>query len=250
MNKKVFKNTGFYIALCLCIAIISAVAYIGNQTALPKDKNASDSVEIPDTAPTLTPHSPIPTQKPAATATPRKTAKPINATSKPIAASVKTTSNPIKATVSKNITAATAVPTPTPIVESNFRPPLAGDIITAFSNGALMYDKNLDDWRSHNGIDLKSDIGSDVKAIMSGTITDISNNSNGKTIKIDHKNGYISIYSNLDENVNVNINDTVNTGDIIGKVGKTSIAEKFIDPHLHLELMENGKYVDPNKYIR
>lgn len=248
MNKKAFKKSGFYIALCLCIAVISAVAYIGNQSTFPKDKNTSDTVEIHDSEPTLTPRTPVPTKKPvsAVTASPVKTAKPINTTAKPIASSVKATSNPVKTTASQNIKPS---PTPTPTVENNFKTPLVGDIITTFSNGALIYDKYLDDWRSHNGIDIKSDVGSDVKAVFSGTITDISETANGKTIKIDHKNGYVSVYSNLDENVSVNVNDSVNTGDVIGKVGKTSIAEKFAEPHLHLELLENGKYVDPNKYI-
>ena len=43
--------------------------------------------------------------------------------------------------------------------------------------------------------------------------------------------------------------DTVRTGDILGAVGDTAIAESGLAPHLHLETRMDGQPVDPMSYL-
>ena len=77
-------------------------------------------------------------------------------------------------------------------------------------------------------------------------VEDIYNDSfYGKTIIIEHISGYKSQYSNLEENVYVNIGESVVKGQKIGKVGNTSVGEYLDDPHLHFMLFLNDKSINP-----
>ena len=67
----------------------------------------------------------------------------------------------------------------------------------------------------------------------------------GKTIKIEHIDGYVSVYSNLEENVFVNVGESVIKGQKIGKVGNTSVGEALDNPHLHFTLYLNNNIVNP-----
>ena len=63
----------------------------------------------------------------------------------------------------------------------------------------------------------------------------------GKTIILDHGMGLISIFAHL-ENINVNVGDFVNTGQVIGSVGMTGRAT---GPHLHWGVYLEEISVDP-----
>lgn len=245
-NNKLINNKGFYIALCTSIAIISAAAYICSQPTPPQEQKTLDSVEVAESTPDTKPIYPVSTPIPAITATPYKS------TPKPASKPAKATTVPVKSASTATIADETPIPTenPTPTLESNFTNPLTGKIIGTYSDGALIYNKDLEDWRSHDGIDIAGELGSDVCAVYDGTICEISYTINGKTIKIDHNNGYVSVYANLADDIKLKSGDKVSKGDIIGKIGNTSICEKFIEPHLHFELIENGKFINPIKFIK
>ncbi len=239
MKKKFFKDRGFYIALCACIAVMGAVAYIGNRSEKqPLEQKTIDSVEIaestalPMSENTLSP-SPASTFS-AATPIPKSTSAP----------SAKTTSKSVE------VTDSTPSAVPTTAAEMSFQMPLTGKVILTFSDGALVYNKDLDDWRSHDGIDIQADVGTDVKAVADGSVKTVSSTPLGKTVTIEHDNAYTSIYANLDENVNVKADQKVKAGDTIGKVGKTSVAEQFMDSHLHFELLQDGKYKNPLDFVK
>ena len=62
-------------------------------------------------------------------------------------------------------------------------------------------------------------------------------------------NGVMSTCSNLAAPVAVEIGDTVLTGDIIGTVGRTAIAESEEASHIHLSMTKDGVSVDPLEYL-
>ena len=68
-----------------------------------------------------------------------------------------------------------------------------------------------------------------------------------KEIKIEHKNGLISIYQSLSD-VYVKKGDPVSRGQLIGKSG-TNELDKDLGNHLHFEIIENGNNVNPNNYL-
>ena len=84
-------------------------------------------------------------------------------------------------------------------------------------------------------------------AVYDGTVTSITqDNLLGTIIQITHENNLISIYQSLGE-VNVEQNQIINQGDVIGKSGVCNI-EKDLNNHLHFELIVDGMVVNPEEY--
>ena len=64
-----------------------------------------------------------------------------------------------------------------------------------------------------------------------------------------HGDGLTSTYCNLSAKPTVSEGDTVSTGTVLGVVGETAIAESSRPSHLHLEMAQDGKAVDPVSYL-
>ncbi len=124
--------------------------------------------------------------------------------------------------------------------------PASGEIISHHSGETLVYSKTLDDWRIHEGVDIKATIGSDVIAADDGIIEDVYNDDlMGITIVIDHQNGLKTVYSNLSSMSLVKKGDKIKCGDVISNVGDSAISETAEIGHLHFEVLEDEKQVDP-----
>ena len=127
-----------------------------------------------------------------------------------------------------------------------FSAPLKGEIQKMYSTDKVIYSKTLEQWKTHDGIDISADEGTEVKSIEKGVVDSVQNDSfYGTTIQIEHKSGYRSVYCNLDENVYVTVGESVVKGQKIGKVGNTSIGEYLDSPHLHFMLYLNEENIDP-----
>ena len=133
-----------------------------------------------------------------------------------------------------------------------FIKPCQGYISKEFSVDIPVYSVSMYDYRTHNGIDIVGEIGTPVKATSNGVIADVYNDYlYGTTVVIEHKDGIISVYSNLSPDLPV---DTVKgraviSGEIIGGIGESAACEASEAKHLHFEMMKNGEYVDPSEYF-
>ncbi|MEG1996533.1 MAG: M23 family metallopeptidase, partial [Oscillospiraceae bacterium] len=58
--------------------------------------------------------------------------------------------------------------------EQLFIAPLAGKSLNPFSGEEVVKSKTLDEWRTHTGVDIAAKIGTPVKAISSGTVTEVT----------------------------------------------------------------------------
>ena len=67
----------------------------------------------------------------------------------------------------------------------------------------------------------------------------------GYLIEIDHGSGYVTRYGHNKEIV-VKLGDVVKQNDVIAKMGSTGHST---GPHVHFEVMRNGKKVNPRKYL-
>ena len=115
-----------------------------------------------------------------------------------------------------------------------------------------VFSLTMGDYRTHNGIDVSVAAGSPVVSIGDGKINRIYNHPMmGTTIEIDHGEGLISVYSNLDDDIVEGIVEgvTVGQGQLIGSVGFTSLSEIGESDHLHFEMTVDGKNVDPTSYL-
>lgn len=137
------------------------------------------------------------------------------------------------------------------VVPLSFVRPMNGEIIKVYSVDKLLFSKTLESWKTHDGVDIKANLGESVKSIEKGIVEKVYEDSFlGITIIIDHGQGYKSIYSNLDSSVNVKEKQIVKKSYIIGKLGKTSIGEIKDEPHIHFMLMFNNKVIDPISKIK
>lgn len=134
--------------------------------------------------------------------------------------------------------------------ELKFTTPIKGEILRDFSPDSLVYSNTLEEWITHNGIDIKADKTSVVVASCDGKVTSITNDPRyGLTVIIEHKNGFQTIYRNLLTAEFVVEGEDVLQGQTIGTVGNTSAFEIADDYHLHFEMLNNGEYVDPKNYL-
>ena len=115
---------------------------------------------------------------------------------------------------------------------------------TSFGRRINPFYKTMQD---HTGIDYSIPEGTAIFATADGYISKIlrSGSTNGLSITIDHQNGYKTVYAYLD-NAQVSVGQKVNRGDIIAQSGNTGLSYA---PHLHYEILKDGKYVDPLGYM-
>ncbi len=122
----------------------------------------------------------------------------------------------------------------------------SAEVFNQYSAGELVKNTTLDKWCTHDGIDLKAEVGTEVLCAADGTVSRIYDNGIwGKTIEVSHAGELTSIYSGLEKEVMVKEGDTVAVGQAIGRVGETNLAEAKLEPHLHFAMKQAGKFVDP-----
>ena len=127
-----------------------------------------------------------------------------------------------------------------------FTKPTDGEIIAEFAQENLIYSDTLKEWITHTGIDIKADKTSVIKASADGVVTSILNDPRyGLTVVISHDEGYETIYSNLLTAEFVVEGEEVKQGQTIGTAGNTASFESGMESHLHFEIMQDGKYLNP-----
>ncbi len=98
----------------------------------------------------------------------------------------------------------------------------------------------------HNGVDLAGKSGSDVIASAAGVITWAgSRYGYGQLVEINHGNGYVTRYGH-NSKILVQTGDEVEKGQPIAQMGSSG---RSTGPHVHYEVLKNGRVVDPIKYI-
>ena len=136
------------------------------------------------------------------------------------------------------------------IITQPYVMPVNGEVINPFSNGELVKSETLGIWKTHDGVDIKSEAGTQVKAINKGTVSKVWEDALwGNCVIIDHGNGIESHYYNLSKAVTVIEGDEVNSGEVIGAVGDTAEIEAAEASHLHFAIKRNGKWIDPISFI-
>lgn len=223
---KFFEERGFYIILFLCIGAIGISGYVlffeGNGSSSELDVNShieefgSENYPIEEIPVINEVPVEVPSEQTDQKAEPQKEAD------------VKV-NNPVQ------------------IPQSPFYVrPVSGAVLKAYSGDKLIKDETMGDWRVHTGVDFQTLDGERVSAVADGTVKDIYYDAMlGYCIRIAHSGGIESLYCNLMKNATVKKGDTIKAGDIIGGVGTSMLAESAEVSHLHLEMIKDGKRIDP-----
>ena len=127
--------------------------------------------------------------------------------------------------------------------------PVSGRVLNGYSGDELVYSKTLGDWRTHNGVDYAADRGAEVTAPAAGKVVEIGTDDKwGPVVAIEDASGRVwRVCGTTDAKVKKG--DTVSAGQTIGKVGSVS-CECAEESHIHLEVMEGEKYLDPIKAMK
>lgn len=237
-------GAGFYAVLFLCLASVGTGAYFllfrdaQPETALPASSAESAIVsEVPE--PDVTPEVPV-----VETVQPQ----PVTETDTDSAGGGEVSAASEEPAV-EDVPAVNTAPV-IPEAPSLVVSPLSGQVVAAFSVDALTYNSTLDDWRTHNGVDIAAAAGTNVLAASAGTVLSVfQDDLLGTTVVLGHSGGYETTYANLQEQPTVQKGDKVSAGQIIGAVGTTALAESAEGPHLHFSVAKNGVSVDPEEYL-
>ncbi len=98
----------------------------------------------------------------------------------------------------------------------------------------------------HSGVDFAGKLGSDVVTVAAGVVNFAGKRSGyGNLVEINHGNGYMTRYGHNLENL-VKVGETVKKGQVISKMGTSG---RSTGPHVHFEVIVNGRAVNPRKYI-
>ncbi|MDL2257739.1 M23 family metallopeptidase [Eubacteriales bacterium OttesenSCG-928-K08] len=227
------KKHGFYVVLGLCAlcAGIAALAHylpgsgqtqaptptqqLAQQVGQSDDERLKDVVELATPTPTIT-QSPQSTPDEPPAATPKQPEKAVSAAKAPNKAAA----------------------------------PVEGKVIWGYAVDTLLYSKTLDQWTTHEGVDIAAKLGAAVKAVRGGTIQKVyEDNSLGITVTVLHDDGVLSLYANLAKDPPVKAGQLVNAGDTLGEVGESAVSECGLEPHLHFALYKKETPLDPYEHV-
>jgi murein DD-endopeptidase MepM/ murein hydrolase activator NlpD len=111
--------------------------------------------------------------------------------------------------------------------------PVEGPVISTFGQRSRGW---------HAGIDITAEMGSEVYAAAPGTIVYSGwIRAYGQVVKIQHSNGFITLYAHNQKNL-VEVGEDVEAGQLIATVGRSGHAT---GPHVHFEVRRDGKAYNP-----
>lgn len=110
---------------------------------------------------------------------------------------------------------------------------------------SIIYHEGI--YMQNSGVDYKSEEQFDVVASVTGTVTNVTEDTLlGKTVEIRNSNEIIVMYQSLGE-VLVKKGDSVTQGQVIAKSGTCTLNSE-IKQGLHFEMYKNGSVINPEKY--
>lgn len=122
--------------------------------------------------------------------------------------------------------------------------PTMGFLTSKFS--FIRYHPILHENRPHEGIDITAAYGTRIIAPAAGRVIKVGyENGYGNMVVIDHGYGLETRYAHMSRAV-ARVGQMVKRGDLLGLVGSTGLST---GPHLHYEVLRDGRAVDPLRFI-
>ncbi|HEX9627672.1 MAG TPA: M23 family metallopeptidase [Acidiferrobacterales bacterium] len=99
----------------------------------------------------------------------------------------------------------------------------------------------------HAGVDFAARQGSNVTSVAAGIVADVGDRFGyGLLVEINHGNGYVTRYGHNDTAL-VAVGDRVRKGQAVALVGESG---RSTGPHVHFEVLLNGRTVNPHEYVQ
>ena len=226
--KNVLSGIGFYGTLAVCLLVVGVCGWVLLQDREDPLPQQAVTPQVPVSQPVEMPEVRLPTVEtlePAPVPVPPKETKELP--------EVEVDHTPVAAEAPRLVVA-----------------PLRGDVLTAFSMEELVYSPTLGDWRTHNGVDIAADAGTEVCAAADGEVyTVYEDDSMGYTVVIRHDGGYLTRYASLSQDIPVKSGDTVSAGQVIGYVGDTALVETTLGSHIHFSVTHQDEPMNPADFL-
>ena len=206
---------GYYIALVLCAAAIGITSYVYY-------RNTEDALRDPEVLEASANREDMGEDIPVLATVPKQT-KPLNPATEATA--------PARTTL-----------------QTTF--PVEGQEVFGYSMEVLSYNRTTRDWRTHDGVDIAAEAGTEVVAAADGEVyATFEDETLGCTVVIRHEGGYTTCYSSLSQDLRVKAGDKVAMGDVLGTVGTTALVETVLGPHVHFSVTYQDAPMDPAEFF-
>ena len=125
------------------------------------------------------------------------------------------------------------------------------EVASVSNEFGFYYNQTLDCYYHHEGVDFQTEAGTAVLAVKSGVVESIYSGDilKGTEIVLDHGNGLKTLYRFVNVVDGLAVGDKVEQGDMIAVVAEATGDEYKDGAHLHFEILENGKTVDPTAHL-
>lgn len=98
----------------------------------------------------------------------------------------------------------------------------------------------------HKGVDFASKRGTQINSVAAGVVVySGSRYGYGMMVEVNHGNGYITRYAHNESNM-VKVGDIVSRGQAVATMGSSG---RSTGPHVHFEVLKDGKHQDPLQYL-
>ncbi len=232
------SSRGFYIALAVSVVAVGSAAYfsLSRLNAAPQSSTPSETLD--NTTEWSIPE--VDDVEKSETGVPKDTPQVIVKESEPTSEETAASTNEQETAQTGNTTELTE---PAPLSM-----PVNGEISNPYSNGELVKSKTLNEWRTHDGIDILAEEGTPVKSPGAGTVADIREDSKwGNTVELEFPGEVTVLLCGMADDIKVKKGQELKAGDVIGSVGNSSIVESAEEMHLHVGVRVNGEWADPTE---
>ena len=128
--------------------------------------------------------------------------------------------------------------------------PINNKNITQDYSEVPVYNATLGDYRAHTGIDYEAEVDDKVRTMGSGVVKDIYyDNMLGTVVVVEHSDSVESYYCGLAQTTFVQMGEVISAGDFVGTVYALP-CETAEQSHVHVAVKENGKWVNPHKFMK
>ena len=122
--------------------------------------------------------------------------------------------------------------------------PVSGKVVHSFGK---YKNPELKTVLNNTGIDIRAEKGTEIRCVFSGIVSMITYMSGfGNTVIVDHKNGYYTVYTHMDD-VLVSKFQFIDSGEVIGAVGTSGSLEGSM---LHFEIYGNNVPLNPLSWLK
>lgn len=129
--------------------------------------------------------------------------------------------------------------------------PVKGSVLMDYSADRVVYFKTLEEFRCNPALIIGTEVGTDVKCAAKGIITSITTeDETGVTVTESLGNGYSLVYGQLQEDVTVEVGDTVEAGTVLGKVADPTKYYSVEGSNLYFQVIKDKDTVDPMDLLK